>query len=77
MSHAITYDLDDEQQSTNEKDLTAAQILEAAGLDPANYYLEEIRGSKKISYKDNPSEMIKLHQNMKFFSVPIESTTVS
>lgn len=76
----ITYTVDDESQTTTERELTARQILEKAGIDPANHYLELIQGhagKEKVSYKDKPNEIIKLHENMKFISISTGPTPVS
>jgi hypothetical protein len=71
------YTVDDEPQTTSEHHLTAHQILLNAGLDPATYYLVEIEGQHRKSFKDNPDEQIPMHQHMKFVSVFNGPTTVS
>lgn len=79
-SHTITYALDDEPQTTTESELTARQILEHGGVDPASHYLVQIHGAQdkeKKSYKDTPDEIIHLHPNLKFISVSTGPTTVS
>lgn len=79
-THTITYTLDDEPQTTTERELTARQILEKGGVDPASHYLVQIQGAhdkEKKSYKDIPDEIVKLHPNMKFISVSTGPTTVS
>lgn len=75
--HVINYTVNDEPQSTTEKELTPSQILTKAGIDPAINYLVEIRGRNKISYKDKPNKPIKMHENMKFISVSIGPKPVS
>jgi hypothetical protein len=76
----ITYLLDDEPQTTTERELAARQILQNAGIDPTNHYLVQIQGhegKEKRSFRDNPDELIRLHPNMKFISVSTEPTPVS
>lgn len=66
--HTITYEVNGESESTTEKVLTPVQIIKNAGLDPESNYLIEIKGNQQISYKDNPNEEIKMHNNMKFIT---------
>ena len=75
----FNYVVDDEQQSTAEHQLTALQILQNAGIDPASHYLVQIEGNSntKKSYQKNPNEEIQMHQHMKFVSISMEPTTVS
>ncbi|MDP2708915.1 MAG: hypothetical protein Q8O93_02590 [bacterium] len=73
----ITFMVNDESYSTEEKQLTARQILEIAGIDPANYYLVQIKGNQQISYKDTPDEEIKMHNNLKFIANYTGQTTVT
>ena len=76
----ITYSVDDEPQTTAERELSARQILDKAGIDAANHYLVLIHGQagkEKESYRDKPNEIIKLHENVKFISVSTGPTTVS
>ena len=75
--HVIDYIVNDEAQSTTEKELTPTQILTKAGIDPATNYLVEIRGQDKISYKDKPTEPVKMHQGIKFISVSTGPKPVS
>jgi hypothetical protein len=79
-THTITYTLDDEPQTTLERELTARQILVNGGIDPASHYLKQIQGAhdkEKKSYKDTPDEIIHLHPNLQFISVSTGPTTVS
>lgn len=66
--HTIAYEINGENQSTTEKELTPFQIMQNAGLDPESNYLIEIRGQQQESYKDRANESIKLHNNMKFIT---------
>lgn len=76
-SHEFEYTVDDESQSTTELALTPVQILEQAGIDPANHYLIEIRGDTQKSYEDEPDTEIHMHEKMKFISVSTGPTPVS
>jgi hypothetical protein len=64
----ITYFVDGEKQETEKRELTVAQILEKAGLDPTTHYLVELRGPEQIKLTDS-NEVIKLHEHEKFISV--------
>jgi len=75
--HTIDYFVNDEPQSTTEKELTPVQIMTKAGIDPDTNYLIEIRGNHQISYRDKPNDPIKLHEKMKFISNFIGPTPVS
>ena len=71
------YTVDDEPQTTTEHILTARQILQNAGIDPATHYLVEIQGQHKTSYQNKPDEPIHMHEHMKFISVFSGPTPVS
>jgi hypothetical protein len=71
------YTVDDEPQTTTEHTLTPTQILQHAGLDPANYYLVQIEGNHQVSYQGKPEEAIHMHEHMKFVSVFTGPTPVS
>ena len=73
----FTYTVDDEQYSTTEHVLTPEQILQNASLDPNTHYLIQIKGNHQVSYKDNPSMEIHMHENQKFISVSNDPTPVS
>ncbi|MCK5211535.1 hypothetical protein KAJ89_02430 [Candidatus Parcubacteria bacterium] len=68
MKKEITFTVNGETFSTNEKELTAKQILEIASISTSDYYLILIKGNNQISYKDNPEELIKMHNNIKFIA---------
>ena len=73
------YLVDDEPETTDEKFLTANQILENAGLKPLDYYLVQVfaDGSQK-SYKDIPDQRIEMKcPGEKFISVFRGETPVS
>jgi hypothetical protein len=73
----FTYTVDDEPQSTTEHVLTAAQILEKAGIDLATHYLVQIEGNHRISFEGKPDEEIHMHEHMKFISISTGPTPVS
>lgn len=75
--HAIHYTVNDEPQSTTEKELTPIQIMQSAGVDPETNYLIEIKGHQQVSYKDKPTEPIKMHNNMKFITNFVGPTQVA
>jgi hypothetical protein len=64
----FTVTVDDEPIEVPRKDMTARNILEIAGLDPATRYLIEKHGNQTTSYKDNPDGEIKVHQNQVFLT---------
>jgi hypothetical protein len=74
---SITYTVDGEPQTTNERELTPVQILSNAGIDAATHYLVQIEGQHKISYQNNPQTEIHMHEHMKFISVSTGPTPVS
>jgi len=71
------YTVDGEEQSTSDHTMTAIQIMERAGVDPNSHYLVQMVGNNRVSYKDNPSEQIKMHNHMVFFTNSLGSTPVS
>ena len=73
----FNYTVDDEKQSTTDHVLTAQQILSNAGIDPATHYLVQIEGKNRISYKDEPSKEIHMHEHITFISVSTGPTPVS
>jgi hypothetical protein len=77
--NTITYHLDDEPQTTNDKTLTPRQILTAAGIDTATHYLVLLRGNsgERTSYQGKLDETVHMHPNMRFLSVSTGPTPVS
>ncbi len=75
--HVIDYTVNDEPQSTEEKELTPVQIMQKAGVDPDSNYLIQIKGSTQESYKDVPTVPVKMHEHMKFITNFIGPTPVS
>ncbi len=73
----FNYTVDDEPQQTTAHELTPAQILNNAHIDPASHYLVQLEGNHRTSYEGRPNEPIHMHQNMRFISVSIAPTPVS
>jgi hypothetical protein len=73
----FNYTLDDEPQSTTQHELTPQQILQNAGIDPATHYLVQLEGNHRTSYEGKPTELIHMHEHMKFISVSTGPTPVS
>lgn len=77
-SKSFEITIDRKPYEVTEKELTATEILELAGKSPAEYYLVEIRGKKeRVSYKDKPDAVVKLHPGSKFITVSTGETPVS
>lgn len=67
--HTIHYKVDDEPQETQEKELTATQIVRNAGLDPEQrYLLQLVAGKHPISYEGRMETEIKLKEGMAFIT---------
>lgn len=76
----FNYAVDDEPETTDQKELTPNQILELAGITPvSDYYLVQINhDGSQTSYKDTPTTPIKMKcPAMKFVSVFRGETPVS
>ena len=54
--HPIEYKVNDEDQTTVERYLTAKQILENAGIDPTANYLSEVF-PQHISFEGKPEKV--------------------
>lgn len=78
-SDIFHYTIDTEPETSDRKLMTANEILAAAGLDPADYYLVEIlHDNTQKSYKDHPDARIELKcPGNKFISVFKGETPVS
>jgi hypothetical protein len=65
------YDVDDEPETTDLKEMTPNQILAATGIKPATHYLVQINSDgNQTSYKDKGDESIKMKcPRMKFISI--------
>lgn len=76
--HEVHYSVNGESQETTERKLTPMQILQKAGVNPAENYLVEIRGRERISYQNDPNSLIEIYDNEKFVTeytgaVPVSS----
>jgi hypothetical protein len=76
-SHAITFLVDGEPVSTEERVLTPIQIMQLGHVDPATNYLVRVEGRHQISYKDKPTEEIEVHEDEVFVTVSTGPTPVS
>lgn len=75
--NTIQYTVDGEPQSTSEHQLTAGQILKAAGKDPATHYLILLEGNAQKSFQGRPDDVIHMHPKMRFISMSLAPTPVS
>ncbi len=73
------YDMDDEPETTDSKEMTPRQIMVAAGVDPNKHYLVQVTANNsQENYKGRADEQIKmLCPRMKFFSVHDGPTPLS
>ncbi len=74
--HEIEFTVDGEELETTARELTANQILEMAGIDPANHYLIKVDGREQDPIKDGAT-IVKLHEHEKFISAKTGPTPVS
>jgi hypothetical protein len=77
LPRAIHYTVDGEPQKTTERTLTPRQIIIAAGLNPTERYLVEIKGKHQESYKDAMDAPIHMHEGQKFVTVFTGPTQVA
>jgi len=75
--HELTITIDRRPHVVDYKGATAVDLLRLAGKDPANHYLVQIIGKRRISYKDTPDEPIELHEDSKFVTIYDGGTHVS
>jgi hypothetical protein len=73
----IHFEVDSEPLETNERHLTPVQIMDLAGIDPANHYLSEIEGHHTHSYKDAPNTPIVIREGARFVSASTGPTPTS
>jgi hypothetical protein len=76
-NHPITFTVDDEPVVTSDPTLSPIQIMTLAGVDPATHYLVEVKGRQQTSYRDNPSEELRIHNHDKFVTLCTGPTPVS
>jgi hypothetical protein len=76
--HQFDFVIDEESYETAEHQLTPSQLLsEFAHLDPAAYYLVELRGQQQVSYQNQADAPIHMHEHAKFITVSLGPTPVS
>jgi hypothetical protein len=76
----FNYFVDDEPETTEERELTPNQILELAGIQPVkDYYLVRVnKDGTQVSYKDTPNSPIKMEcPPVRYISVFRGETPVS
>lgn len=76
----IHYELNDEPQETTQQQLTPNQIMSDAKptpIDPTQNYLEQIKGRDKISYQNEGTKPIDMHNGMRFITVFTGTVPVS
>lgn len=73
----VTIEVDNESLVVEKGTMTAAAIVEMSGKDPATHYLIEVQGRHQVAYKDQPNELVKVHENSKFATACSGPTTVS
>jgi len=61
--------------TTTKRELTAAQVMEIAGLDPATHYLTLVKERKQTRLAND--EVIKIRDGMTFVSASTEPTPTS
>lgn len=71
------FTLDGEEYETDDKKLTANEILAFGGLTPSNYYLLEMDGKRPKSYENEGDKVINIKKHQVFVSVFIGPTPVS
>lgn len=75
--HTVTFIVDNEPVTTDDRTLTPVEIMGLAGVDPATHYLVQVQGRHQVSYQDKPNEQIKVHPNEVFVTVSTGPTPVS
>lgn len=73
----VTFTVDDEPITTEDRRLSPVEILDLAGVDPGTHYLVQVIGRHQISYQDKPNEKIKVHPHEVFVTVSTGPTPVS
>jgi len=76
MANEFTYTVDGEPLETDKHELTVRQILEGAGVNPAERYLIELRGDEQVPLK-NLDEEVHMHEHMKFITAFIGPVPVA
>ena len=73
----IHFTVDTEPLETSHRELTPVQIMELAGIDPANHYLSIIEGHHQHPLKDAPTTPIRIHEDEHFVSASTGPTPTS
>ena len=71
----FTIEVDGEEYETNQQELTAAEILQLADRDPAEFDLRRIRGGNKETLDDDTT--VKINSGLAFIAVPTGPTGVA
>ncbi len=73
----VTIDVDGEDVTVRDRDVTPNEILALAGLDPATHYLVRIKGKHQEPFKGLGDQPIKVHKGEKFVSLSTGPTPTS
>ncbi len=74
---AVEFTVDGETYRSEERELTAGEILRLAEKDSTAHYLVEVRGKReRHEYKD-PNETVRVRPGSKFLTIFTGSTPVS
>ena len=76
-THEIEITVDLKTVTTTARELTPAQIMDLAGIDPATHFLIEVEGREQKSLEGQNSTPLHLHERMKFVSASTRPTPVS
>jgi hypothetical protein len=73
--HRIEFTVDGDEFTTVERRLSAAQILEVAGLNPTTHYLTLVSGKHQQRLRND--EIVEMHDELCFVSASTEPTPTS
>lgn len=73
----VTIDVDGEDVTVPDRDVTPNEILALAGLDPATHYLVHIKAKHQEPFKGIGDQPIKVHEGEKFVSLSTGPTPTS
>lgn len=68
-THTFTVTVDGETLEIPDHQLTPAEIMTRAGINPATNYLIEIRGHERVSLEGKNDEPIQIHEKLQLVSV--------
>jgi hypothetical protein len=74
---SVTIDLDGEDLTVPDRDITPDEILTIAGLEPATHYLVRLRGKHQESLQGAGEVPLKVHEGEKFLSLSTGPTPTS